>query len=134
MFRKRRTEETQRGDAPGGHGSDPTHERSVRNGDAGATLARDLDTACACGHTRRDHTGLRMEVNGRCLRCECEQFEPAGHAPGPEVEIVERMQAAIARVERMLATVNASPDAPDAHGNDSRDPPHPRRNGSHRAS
>jgi hypothetical protein len=61
---------------------------------------RSLDTPCACGHTRRDHTGLRMEVDGRCRECDCDKFTEV-NAARPDDELLQRMRAMVARVERM---------------------------------
>jgi len=74
---------------------------TARQGEVGAQEGRTLDTMCACGHTRRDHTGLRMEVDGHCLECECRTFSPAGERQNASEEMIERMRAAIARVERI---------------------------------
>ena len=59
-----------------------------------------LTTMCPCGHTRKDHMGLRMEVKGRCLECDCEEFTRACETWGHE-QMMERIQAALARVERL---------------------------------
>src|SRR5207237_10755192 len=74
---------------------------TARQGEVAAQERRTLDTMCACGHTRRDHTGPRMEVDGHCLECECRTFSPAGERQNASEEMIVRMQAAIARVERL---------------------------------
>jgi len=76
--------------------------------------ARDLETSCACGHTRRDHHGLRMEDNGSCLECDCAEFEQIPDPPDAHEETIARLHAAIAHVERVhelamsVCTVNSS--------------------------
>jgi hypothetical protein len=60
-----------------------------------------LDSACACGHTRLDHTGLRMEVIGRCLQCACQEFECAAQPTDDDEETMARIRAAIEKAERM---------------------------------
>jgi hypothetical protein len=62
---------------------------------------RTLETMCACGHTRGTHTGLRMEVDGRCLECECARFASGGDSLEPREETLRRVLAAIAAVDRM---------------------------------
>jgi hypothetical protein len=66
-----------------------------------AQKERTLDTMCSCRHTRRDHTGLRMDVDGRCLECDCAEFREESEAPELHEEMMQRMRAAIAQVERM---------------------------------
>lgn len=80
----------------------PLDERFARKKDRPAPRERTLDTMCACGHTRRDHTGLRMDVDGRCLECDCAEFRQASETPGLYAETtMQRMRATIAQVERM---------------------------------
>jgi hypothetical protein len=76
-----------------------------------------LDTSCACGHTRRDHRGLRIEVAGPCLECDCEEFARATETAESNEQTMERIRAALERVERMREIVallrkraNNSPD------------------------
>jgi hypothetical protein len=76
-------------------------ERFPRKENLPAQKERTLDTMCTCGHTRRDHTGLRMEVDGRCLECDCAEFRDASETPELHGEMMQRMRAAIAQVERM---------------------------------
>jgi hypothetical protein len=83
------------------HGSASPDLPRARQGEVAAQKGRTLDTICACGHTRRDHTGLRMEVDGRCLECGCGAFTVAGERQDASEEMIARMQAAIARVERI---------------------------------
>jgi hypothetical protein len=79
----------------------PPDERSARKENLPAQKERTLDTTCACGHTRQDHTGLRMDVDGRCLECDCAEFREASETPELHGEMMRRMRAAIAQVERM---------------------------------
>jgi hypothetical protein len=166
MFKKRRTDDTQldhevtgADEASQPAAISPPDDRAERDADTDRTRRRALASSCVCGHTRRAHTGLRMEVNGRCLECECREFqapqdvpeidgggtgreidvEPPGReidvepprgeieveAPGREIEVeaLERMRAAVVRVERILETVNGARGA-------QAEPP----NGSHRSS
>jgi hypothetical protein len=76
-------------------------ERFARKENPPAQKERTLDTMCACAHARRDHTGMRMDVDGRCLECDCAEFREASEAPVLHGEMMQRMRAAIARVERM---------------------------------
>jgi hypothetical protein len=78
-----------------------------------------LGTMCVCGHARREHRGLRMQATGPCLECDCEQFarenEPAGsdepeaaesdEAAESEEQLLDRIRAALERVERMQETI-----------------------------
>jgi hypothetical protein len=79
----------------------PPDERSAQKENLPAQKERTLDTMCACGHTRRDHTGLRMDVDGRCLECDCGEFREASETPESHGEMMQRMRAAIGQVERM---------------------------------
>jgi hypothetical protein len=72
-----------------------------------AQEARTLDTPCACGHTRRDHTGLRLQVNGRCLECDCEEFKQLSAETPSEDQIVGRLRVSIAQVDRLQQLVLA---------------------------
>jgi hypothetical protein len=60
-----------------------------------------LETLCTCGHTRREHTGLRIAFNGRCLGCDCEAFTPRSRPTRPDDELLARVRGAIAHVERL---------------------------------
>jgi hypothetical protein len=60
-----------------------------------------LESPCACGHTRLDHTGLRLEVSGRCLQCTCRRFSRAGDPPDTDEATIARIRAAIEKAERM---------------------------------
>ena len=73
---------------------------TARQGEVAAQERRTLDTMCACGHTRRDHTGPRMEVDGRCRECDCDKFTEVNAAQADD-ELLQRMRAMVARVERM---------------------------------
>src|ERR1700756_5137223 len=110
MFRRRRATdaEAQReqqavdseaGGLPGGPPS--AIAPGARQEEVAVPEPRTLDTMCSCGHTRRDHTGLRIEIDGRCLECGCQAFTAAGESQNASAEMIERMQAAIARVERI---------------------------------
>ncbi len=57
-----------------------------------------LSTMCACGHIRRDHRGLRMDLCGGCWECDCDEFRPVS-------EPLQRIQALLARVERLQESV-----------------------------
>ena len=126
VFRKRRTEGSHRNGElweldrkPQPNSADPADETTARHADVPARRTLTLDTGCACGHTRRDHTGLRMDVNGRCLECECVQFEPLS-AEGSEADVLERIRAAIARVDLLReALLDRSRDASQPQPNGS---------------
>lgn len=79
----------------------PPDERLPRTENLRAQKERTLDTMCACSHTRRDHAGMRMDVDGRCLECDCAEFREASETPELHGEMMQRMRAAIAQVERM---------------------------------
>jgi hypothetical protein len=93
----------------------PVGERfAQRKRHASAQEALTLSTVCACGHTRNDHTGLRMEVHGRCLECDCEEFRRASEMRESHEEMLERIRAALARVERLqekYLQARASPES-----------------------
>ena len=74
-----------------------------------------LDSSCACGHTRRAHRGLRMDVKGPCLDCECQEF---GHAWAGESdeETIARINSAIAQVDRLIAAAQAFRADPEECG------------------
>lgn len=79
----------------------PPKERFACNENRPGQRERTLDTMRGCGHTRRDHTGLRMDVDGRCLECDCAEFREASETPEVRREMMQRIRAAIAQVERM---------------------------------
>jgi hypothetical protein len=60
-----------------------------------------LESSCTCGHTRLDHTGLRLEVSGHCLQCPCRRFSRAGEPPGSDEQTIARIRTAIEKAERM---------------------------------
>ncbi len=62
-----------------------------------------LSMTCTCGHTRRDHRGLRMEVCGDCLECDCEEFTRARAAPDSDDadEQAMKIRAALDQVKRL---------------------------------
>jgi hypothetical protein len=69
-----------------------------------------LSTMCCCGHPRKEHRGLRMEVAGPCLECGCDAFARAGLKPEPSeqtminarLDQVERLQRIVARLRGQL--------------------------------
>jgi hypothetical protein len=71
-------------------------------------------TPCVCGHTRLEHMGLRIEVEGRCLECSCEKFTRTKALPQTDAQTLPRLQARIARVQRLIkaaADVHPGPGA-----------------------
>jgi hypothetical protein len=82
----------------------PTTEPAT-NGHGAAAIT--LDTWCLCGHTRREHMGMRMDAKGRCLECECEEFGQAQAAADTDAETVARINAAIERVDRLIEAAAA---------------------------
>jgi hypothetical protein len=66
---------------------------------------RKLTTPCACGHPRKDHTGMRMEVNGRCLECGCQEFDPTVARAATDDATLARIHAVIERAERLKRAV-----------------------------
>jgi hypothetical protein len=68
-----------------------------------------LNTMCVCGHTRREHHGLRMEVTGRCLECDCVEFGRAVQTPESREQMVEKIRAGLAQVERLQEIVAGLP-------------------------
>ncbi|MGO9490265.1 MAG: hypothetical protein ACLQBB_14730 [Solirubrobacteraceae bacterium] len=64
-----------------------------------------LNTTCTCGHMRRDHQGLRMEVAGPCLECGCGEFRRASRAPESNDHIIERIRAGLDQVEHLQEIV-----------------------------
>jgi hypothetical protein len=60
-----------------------------------------LTTMCACGHTRRDHRGLRIDLTGSCLECDCEEFARDGTSSESDEQMMRRIRAALERVERL---------------------------------
>ncbi len=110
MFERRKAAraKAQSDDVPLG----PAGERSPGESHAGGETAQPADplalsAMCACGHARRDHRGLRIEVTGPCLECVCEAFRPAHDAPATSEQIIQRVRAGIDRVERLQETVGA---------------------------
>jgi hypothetical protein len=109
MFRRRRAAEVQAQreeqaagrEAPESIQGSASPDSVTDREEARARKKRTLDTMCSCGHTRRDHMGLRIEVDGRCLECGCEAFTAAREGDNGSEEMIERMQAAIAQVERI---------------------------------
>jgi hypothetical protein len=100
MFQKRRaaTVHAQRDEQPTGLAEGPpADERSAREEDTLDQGALTLSTMCACGHVRRDHRGMRMEVCGPCVECDCDEFRPVS-------ETLHRLRALLAQVERLQET------------------------------
>ena len=95
MFAKRRAAKSRAHDDL--QPTDLTDDPSVDENCAEDTPRQDgltLSTMCACGHVRKDHRGLRMDVCGGCWDCECDEFRPVK-------EPLERVRALLARVERL---------------------------------
>jgi len=101
----------------------PSDEPWVENGNgreqgAQTEPALTLATMCACGHTRRDHRGLRIDLTGSCLECDCEQFTRDDASSGSSEQTMRRIRAALDRVERLQQAAarlhaQASEAAPD---------------------
>ncbi len=64
-----------------------------------------LGTMCACGHTRRYHRGLRMEVTGPCLECGCDEFTSGGVSGSSDEELMARIRAGLEQVARLQRIV-----------------------------
>ncbi|MGP0101244.1 MAG: hypothetical protein ACLPUT_06460 [Solirubrobacteraceae bacterium] len=79
----------------------PAEGRIARERATEAQETLTLETPCACGHTRRDHRGLRIEVAGSCLECECEEFRSGGETPDSHEQTMKRIRTALDRVERL---------------------------------
>lgn len=84
----------------------PGDEPSAQNGDGreqGTQTGRGLTlaTMCACGHTRRDHRGLRIDLTGSCLECDCEEFARGDASSESNEQTMRRIQTALERVERL---------------------------------
>jgi hypothetical protein len=84
-------------------------ERSAREGATQTQEALTLSTMCACGHTRRDHHGLRIEVTGPCLECDCEEFARADETPESRERMMDRIRAGLEQVERLQEIVAGLP-------------------------
>ncbi len=80
-----------------------------------------LATPCTCGHPRKDHRGLRIDVCGACLECDCQEFAQVN-------DTLERLRAAVAQAERLQETASilrarftrereAAPQPPSNNGN-----------------
>jgi hypothetical protein len=82
-------------------GGSPTTSGTVE-GDSSVTL----DTRCSCGHQRRDHRGLRLEVRGPCLRCSCEEFGRGSAVPDADAAVLRRIQAGLEQIERLNEVVS----------------------------
>jgi hypothetical protein len=76
-----------------------------RRAAVGVADAFTLSTMCACGHPRRCHRGLRMEVSGPCLDCGCEEFAPARETHQSHEQLMERVRAGLDQVKRLQRIV-----------------------------
>jgi hypothetical protein len=85
-------------------GANPALPRTIED-DQQRGPGRTLETICVCAHTRRDHRGMRIEVNGSCLECDCQEFDPLEDAAESQEETMARVRAVIARVDRIQAMV-----------------------------
>ncbi len=97
---KRRVREPELHTAEPGSGSVDVallDERS-ESGDSGQRSLT-LSTACTCGHPRRDHLGLRMDIGGPCLECDCQEFTRVN-------DTLVRLRAAVAQAERLQETAS----------------------------
>ena len=108
MLRRRRAalDTAQRDGAPRNHAVGvaralPQEENRADAREDEAPETWTLETLCTCGHTRRDHTGLRLAFNGRCLVCDCEAFAGRSSPTQPDQDVLARVKAAIAHVERL---------------------------------
>jgi hypothetical protein len=126
VFEKRRAAKAkaQLDEEPTGLSKEPPAEWFARRkGDVPAQEALIVSTMCACGHTRKDHMGLQMEVKGRCLGCDCEEFRRASETPESHEQMMERVRAALARVERLQEAVVGLRAAQHPAGNGRRSRP-----------
>jgi hypothetical protein len=91
----------------GGSGTDSTEhpqtaKQHPREEPAQAEETLTLRTKCVCGHTRKCHRGLHMEVCGACLECGCEQFTWARETPDsndPDEQTTAQIRAALDQVK-----------------------------------
>jgi hypothetical protein len=60
---------------------------------------------CACGHVRKHHRGLRLEIAGPCLECGCEEFRRARTSPDPHEQMVKTLRAGLDQVELLHGIV-----------------------------
>ena len=91
---------------PGGDpgGPAPPGRRFTRE-EAQASDHVTLETSCTCGHTRKYHQGLRIEAEGRCLQCGCEQFTRAREARDSSELRMDRIRIGLDQVERVREIV-----------------------------
>jgi hypothetical protein len=105
MFGRRRAASVQRAYQRARDGDErPLHEGGETDGDGALNASvhrRTLSTLCRCGHPRREHTGLQIDYDGRCLECDCRRFVSAEDTAGGREEILHRIDAAIAHVGRL---------------------------------
>ncbi len=88
----------------------PSGEPWAENGDgrergAETGQALTLATMCACGHTRRDHRGLHIDVTGSCLKCDCEEFARDDAPSESHEQTMQRIRTALDRVEGLQQAV-----------------------------
>jgi hypothetical protein len=81
----------------------PAPEQLAREDAAPPREELTLSTICACGHSRKYHMGLSMEVKGRCLECGCAEFMWA--VPESPEQIMERIRAGLDQVQRLRESV-----------------------------
>lgn len=99
----------------GGPGAGPVEqaraqERLAREQAVGSEEQLTLATMCACGHTRKDHRGLRMEVTGPCLECDCEEFRRARAPSRSHEQMPNEIHAALDQLQsarEILASLRA---------------------------
>jgi hypothetical protein len=85
--------------------------------DAHAQNTVTLGTRCACGHPRKDHRGLSIDVKGACLECGCEEFTPPCAAESKD-QMMTNVRAALDQVEGLqaiVASLRAQLIADDSH-------------------
>jgi len=74
-----------------------------------------LKLLCACGHPRRDHRGLRLEISGNCLECSCQGFVPADGTVESDEQLLDRIRAALdraTRIEQIVADLRSPNGSP----------------------
>ena len=84
-----------------------------------------LNLLCVCGHTRRDHYGLRMEISARCVECGCEGFAPGHGATESDEQLRERVHAALERARHLEEAIARLPakNGSRLHSHPSASPP-----------
>ena len=97
MFGQRRATkvQAQKDGQPTGLAEDPPVDgRPAPEEESTGRDAFTLSTMCHCGHMRKDHRGMRMDICGACWECDCDEFGPVS---GP----LEKVRALLVRVERL---------------------------------